>query len=231
MDPTSVKLGFETHQAEIVSRFGEEAKYNESGFCPHHPGLCRLRKRNALGFWVELLPYCPFCFEDWKAKMNASAPTVSSLPPVQQAPLFDTNYVYQPSHPDVEALKTASSSAASVKTLQNVSVAALEDEASRTIIAQAGGIAAILTAMNTHTAVATVQEQACGALWNLAINDDNRVAIARANGIAAIIAAMNAHTAVATVQEKACEALRMLARNPENKAEIVRLGGASYISA
>ena len=188
MDPTVVKLGFETHQAEIVSRFGEEAKYNESGFCPHHPGLCRLRKRNALGFWVELLPYCPFCFEEWKDKMSASASTVTPPPPVQQTPLFDrsTNYVHQPSHTDVEALKTASSSAASVKTLQNVSVAALEDEASRTIIAQAGGIAAILTAMNTHTAVATVQEQACAALRNLAANNDNQVAIARANGLSLI---------------------------------------------
>ena len=41
-------------------------------------------------------------------------------------------------------------------------------------IAKQGGVDAVLTAMRSHASVA-VQEQGCGALWNLAVNAENRV--------------------------------------------------------
>jgi len=37
------------------------------------------------------------------------------------------------------------------------------------------GIEALLNAMEDHPTIAEVQEKACGALWNLADNDDNQV--------------------------------------------------------
>jgi hypothetical protein len=51
------------------------------------------------------------------------------------------------------------------------------------LIANAGGIVAILSGMKDHIDHAGVQEQGCGALRNLATNDDNEVLIAEAGGM------------------------------------------------
>ena len=80
-------------------------------------------------------------------------------------------------------------------------------------IAAAGGITTILSAMKTHSSNATVQEKGCGALWNLALNNDNnRVMIADAGGIDAIQSAMENHSLNAMVQQYGCGALKNLTR-------------------
>jgi Armadillo/beta-catenin-like repeat len=43
-------------------------------------------------------------------------------------------------------------------------------DANKTAIGAKGGIELLLAAMRTHAASAPVMEQACGALWNLAVN-------------------------------------------------------------
>ncbi len=40
-----------------------------------------------------------------------------------------------------------------------------------------GGIEAVVTAMGRHEENAKVQEEACRALWSLAVNDENRAKI------------------------------------------------------
>jgi hypothetical protein len=57
-------------------------------------------------------------------------------------------------------------------------------------IVLAGGIEAVIAAMKEHRANAGLQEQACGALINLAANNntDNKVRIAWAGGIDAVVA-------------------------------------------
>jgi hypothetical protein len=40
-----------------------------------------------------------------------------------------------------------------------------------------GGIEAVVTAMGRHAENAKVQEEACGALWELAVNHENKAKI------------------------------------------------------
>jgi len=79
------------------------------------------------------------------------------------------------------------------------------------IIAEAGGIPTILSAMRTHSSNATVQEYGCGALWKLALNNDNNnVTISNAGGKALIESAMKNYSSNDGVQEKGNGALRNL---------------------
>ena len=78
-------------------------------------------------------------------------------------------------------------------------------------ITEQGGIEVILKAMRTHTSDAGVQGQGCGALTNLARNDDNQIKIAQQDGIYVILEAMRNHTSDAVVQAEGCNALRVLA--------------------
>mmetsp|Transcript_31566 Transcript_31566/g.74082 ORF Transcript_31566/g.74082 Transcript_31566/m.74082 type:complete len:156 (+) Transcript_31566:44-511(+) len=81
----------------------------------------------------------------------------------------------------------------------------------REAIAAAGGIKAVVEGMKAHEGSAGVQEQGCGALVNLAINDKNKEAIAAAGGIEAVVEGMKAHKGSAGVQEQGCGALLNLA--------------------
>jgi hypothetical protein len=74
-------------------------------------------------------------------------------------------------------------------------------------IAAAGGITTILSAMQTHSSNATVQEHGCAALQTLAVNENNRVKISNAGGKALIESAMRNYTSNAGVQEKGKAAL------------------------
>ena len=77
-------------------------------------------------------------------------------------------------------------------------------------IAAGGGIPAVLSAMRNHRASAAVQEQGCGALWNIAHgtgNAENKESIGSNGGIADVITAMQTHAVVAAVQEYGCGAL------------------------
>ena len=57
--------------------------------------------------------------------------------------------------------------------------------------------------------------KAAGALWNLAVNDDNQVAIAAAGGILPLVALLSSGDAKG--KAKAAEALRNLAVNNDNQ--------------
>jgi len=81
------------------------------------------------------------------------------------------------------------------------------------------GIEALLNAMEDHPTIAEVQEKACGALWNLADNDDNQVRIAVQGGIKALLNTMEDHPTIAEVQEEACGALGNLAVNDDNQVK------------
>lgn len=96
-------------------------------------------------------------------------------------------------------------------------------------ICQAGGIAAIAAAMKAHPLHGDVQEQGCGALWNLAMERTGSRAIARAGTCTAIVAAMNKHSPDAEVQHWACGALRKLSEEPKNKPAIAKAGGINAI--
>ena len=51
------------------------------------------------------------------------------------------------------------------------------NEQSQTHTRTQGGIEAVVTAMGRHVENAKVQEEACGALRNLAVNDENQAKI------------------------------------------------------
>ena len=77
-------------------------------------------------------------------------------------------------------------------------------------IADAGGITTILSAMKTHSSNANVQEHGCGALQNLASNENNRVTISDAGGKAVIESALRNYSSNAGFHEKGKAALRNL---------------------
>ena len=52
-----------------------------------------------------------------------------------------------------------------------------------------------------------MQENGCGAISNLALNDTKKASIVEAGGITTILSAMKTHSSNATVQEKGCGAL------------------------
>ena len=78
----------------------------------------------------------------------------------------------------------------------------------------------IVTAMKQHASVADVQQHGCGALNNLALNEESQVTIARQGGVDVIFTAMKQHASVADVQEYGCAALGILAQNAENEVTI-----------
>jgi hypothetical protein len=67
--------------------------------------------------------------------------------------------------------------------------------------------------MTAHKTSAGVQEMACGALRNIACNNDNMVDISATGGIEALATSMKTHQARARLQENACAALYSLAKN------------------
>ena len=81
--------------------------------------------------------------------------------------------------------------------------------------------------MDKHKEHAGVQEQGCGALWNLGVNAENQVKIAEAGGIEAMVEGMGRHTAHAGVQEAGCRALLNLGANERIAVKISEAGGVS----
>jgi deoxyribose-phosphate aldolase len=80
--------------------------------------------------------------------------------------------------------------------------------------------------MTAHKTSTIVQEMACGALVNLAANNDNNdVAISAAGGIEALATAIKTHQASALVQKNACLALHNLACNASLRERIKAAGG------
>ena len=63
--------------------------------------------------------------------------------------------------------------------------------------------------MQTHPQSAEVQEQACGAPCNLAVDDEIGMRIASAGGIEAVVKAMQTHARNEAIQKYGCRALAM----------------------
>ena len=97
-------------------------------------------------------------------------------------------------------------------------------------IREAGGIQAILRAMQRHVTSEDVQQCACKALTNLAANIGNRFTIADAGGLSRIVLAMKHHSRNENVQGYACKAITNLSRNNITiKRDITHLGGIDCI--
>lgn len=92
----------------------------------------------------------------------------------------------------------------------------------------AGAAVDLCAAMGRFPEVEALQDQACGALGNLACEGDDPAAVAQvvqAGALELIAKAMQAHPSSAKVQEQACGALwNLSARNAENQARIAELG-------
>ena len=95
-------------------------------------------------------------------------------------------------------------------------------------IAAAGGVEAVLRAMEAHAEAATVLEKACFVLAALAFeNSPIQGAIVAAGGLVAVVRALGTHSAEVKVQEWGLRALYNLANNhPTNQAAVVARGGA-----
>jgi hypothetical protein len=91
----------------------------------------------------------------------------------------------------------------------------------------------VLAVMKQHLADARVQENGCGALWNLALNNPaNSQAIGGSSGVEVVVAAMQQHLADAKVQGNGCGARWNLAsHNPANKQAIGGSGGVEVVVA
>eukprot|EP00633_Aureoumbra_lagunensis_P005416 CAMPEP_0197306436 /NCGR_PEP_ID=MMETSP0891-20130614/3315_1 /TAXON_ID=44058 ORGANISM="Aureoumbra lagunensis, Strain CCMP1510" /NCGR_SAMPLE_ID=MMETSP0891 /ASSEMBLY_ACC=CAM_ASM_000534 /LENGTH=133 /DNA_ID=CAMNT_0042788675 /DNA_START=270 /DNA_END=668 /DNA_ORIENTATION=+ len=90
-----------------------------------------------------------------------------------------------------------------------------------TTIAEAGAIPALVNLLTSGTAAA--KEKAAAALWNLAINDENKVFIAEAGAIPALVNnLLTSGTAIAN--KNAAGALGTLAVNDEDKVAIAEAG-------
>ena len=88
----------------------------------------------------------------------------------------------------------------------------------------------LVDAMREGASNAGVALYGCGALMNLAINDDNQKKIAQADGIDMILRTMEEHAASnASVALEGCDALWMLACNTDNRKSIADAGGIAMI--
>jgi hypothetical protein len=86
--------------------------------------------------------------------------------------------------------------------------------------------------MKSHSSNADVQENGCGALWYLALNDNNKVTIAEAGGITTILSAMDNHSSNPFVQYCGCTALmKLVTNNDNNKVMITNAGGEVAIQS
>ena len=100
------------------------------------------------------------------------------------------------------------------------------------LIADAGGIEAIIGAMKMFPAHLNLQHNAVAALWNLGGNIANKERIASANGVHTIIRSMDTHREHPHIQRSALGALRTLSMHHGAKNHIAQHGGvASTLNA
>jgi hypothetical protein len=125
-----------------------------------------------------------------------------------------------PAHVDVQRLGCGA--------LTNLACA---NTANQTAIVSAGGVEAVLGAMQAHPAHVDVLKNGCHALANLAsANTANQTAIASAGGVEAVLGAMQAHPADANLLKETCCALMHFSRrHPSNQAAIVSAGGVEAV--
>jgi hypothetical protein len=92
-----------------------------------------------------------------------------------------------------------------------------------------GGSEAVVAAMEAHKTSVLVQQHACWALNNLAVNAGNRVKIAEAGGIEAVVQAMETHNTRVLVQKRSCLALSNLAAQGSLRQRIKAAGGVELV--
>jgi hypothetical protein len=94
------------------------------------------------------------------------------------------------------------------------------------------GLEHLLATMEKNLTSAEFQEEACGRLYNMAMDDDvGCEAVVAAGGIERILAAMAKHKKVEVVLFQAVAALDVLADSHENQAKIVQVGGVESVLA
>ena len=103
-----------------------------------------------------------------------------------------------------------------------------------------GGIAALLGAMQRAastpslqqcrgTLTAEVQEAACRAMYNLAVNPANQVRITAEGGISALVTTMQRHSTNAKLQEPACITLHNLTFDADNQVKAKSAGAEDAV--
>jgi len=109
-----------------------------------------------------------------------------------------------------------------------------EEEAAafqRTIgnLKQKADIAALVRGMRKYSIHCGIQEQGCGALWNLAVNADNQIKIAEQGGIDVTLEAMRTHRSHAGAQEAGCWALLNIGWSNQNLQKQIKNAGAEAL--
>ena len=98
------------------------------------------------------------------------------------------------------------------------------------MVADAGGITTILSALICHESNANLQYHGCVTLQSLAVNDNNKMTIAEARGITWILSAMKNHSSNVDMQYYGCAVLQNLAvNNDKNWVMIPEAGGITMI--
>ena len=81
-------------------------------------------------------------------------------------------------------------------------------------VVDAGGVAAVVTALQTHPSEVGVQRTSCGALFSIAhcgAAYPQQAVLADAAGAVAVVAALQAHLSHVAVQQNGCGALNKIA--------------------
>ncbi|KAL7463602.1 hypothetical protein ACHAXS_003961 [Conticribra weissflogii] len=105
----------------------------------------------------------------------------------------------------------------------------VRDDENKVVVANAGGIDAVIGAMQSHRNEAKVQEKGSWVLGILGMNEDNKCYIGENGGADVIVRAMFVHATNSSVQEKACRALWTLSVYPHNKYIIVEVGAIAAV--
>lgn len=92
-------------------------------------------------------------------------------------------------------------------------------------IGRVGGISIILSAMARFPKNSCLQQCACEALQNLALDEYNIREIVEQGGIDLIVRCMVNHVTVAAIQQSGCTALASMAAEGEYNKDISRAGG------
>jgi hypothetical protein len=103
-------------------------------------------------------------------------------------------------------------------------------EAARAV-SQAGGVAALTSAMSQHVASVELQANAVAALWNIALVPDCRAELVSKGGVVAVLRAMSVHPSCAAVQEYGCRVLCSVSSIAGVRAMLLGTDGASDAAA
>jgi hypothetical protein len=116
--------------------------------------------------------------------------------------------------------------------LRLLGVLAFGNDLVRRRVGERGGIALVLSAMDSHSDDETLQQHGFSAITNLAHNSiDNRSRFIELNGVDVIVAIMNRHLSAMKVQRQACWAILTLAGSDEVSRVIIHGGGGQSVVA